>query len=325
MSTTTKLALPYPELADPADVPQWNKALAQKLDSITVTYNQGLSTARPAPSTQGMIWYSTDINVFSYSDGLTWHDIGAVAAGYITRAMLAPELKVATGTAQPADESIRALGQTAGMAAAGTDPRFPTQDQKDALAGTGGAPNALNRYVTNDDARFAEVVAVLPSSPSAGTEILYTADAANHIYWRFVFLGGVWVFVGGSPLLSTVAAREGITSLTYTDLPTVGPSVTAPLKGTYRVELGHQGEAYNANCNLFMSYSIGGAAAVDADATVAGGQSPDNSSVMSVREKVFAAPATALVAKYRRLTSAGTPTTYFSNRWIKITPIFINP
>jgi hypothetical protein len=325
MSNTTKLQLPYPELADPADVPQWNKALALRLDSISVTYNQGLSNVRPAPTTQGMIWYSTDIDVFSYSDGLAWHDIGSVAANYITLAMLAPKLKVATGTATPTDESVRALGQTASTAAAGNDPRFPTLDQKDALAGTGGMPSAINKYVTDQDARLSQVVSVLPSSPIAGQQVLYIADAVNHIYWNMVYLGGVWVFIGGSPLLKTVATREQTNSTTYTDLTTVGPSVTAPLKGTYRIETGFQGEAYNDNCVLFMSYTIAGAAAIDTDAVTASGQSPGNDSVATIREKTFASPATAIVAKYRRLNPPPNATIYISNRWLKLTPIFINP
>jgi len=35
-----------------------------------------------------------------------------------------------------------------------TDPRIPTQDEKNALAGTAGSPSATNKYVTDQDTRL---------------------------------------------------------------------------------------------------------------------------------------------------------------------------
>ena len=49
-------------------------------------------------------------------------------------------------------------GTTPGLIAAADDARFPTPDQKDALAGTAGAPSATNRYVTDSDPRMALVI-----------------------------------------------------------------------------------------------------------------------------------------------------------------------
>ncbi len=46
--------------------------------------------------------------------------------------------------------SMRTLGTGAQQAAAGTDSRFPTTDEKAALAGTHGTPSTSNRYVTQD-------------------------------------------------------------------------------------------------------------------------------------------------------------------------------
>lgn len=41
-------------------------------------------------------------------------------------------------------------------AAASTDTRFPTSDQKAALAGTSGSPSSVNKYVTNADSRLSD-------------------------------------------------------------------------------------------------------------------------------------------------------------------------
>ena len=49
-------------------------------------------------------------------------------------------------------------GTTAGLIAAADDARFPTADEKAALAGTSGVPSGTNRYVTNDDPRMVLVI-----------------------------------------------------------------------------------------------------------------------------------------------------------------------
>ena len=45
------------------------------------------------------------------------------------------------------------IGQVINTLAAGNDNRFPTADQKNALAGTDGTPSATDKYVTNSDSR----------------------------------------------------------------------------------------------------------------------------------------------------------------------------
>ncbi len=59
-----------------------------------------------------------------------------------------------SGSAAAASDALRRLGATAFDAAAGNDPRIPTQAENDALAGTSGEAGASNRYVTNSDARL---------------------------------------------------------------------------------------------------------------------------------------------------------------------------
>lgn len=125
---------------------------------------------------------------------------GVVAAGNITNA-LKPSGSAAAGT-----ESLRALGTTAGTAAAGNDGRIPTQAENDALAGTSGAPSSSNRFVTNADGRLTDArpalahthpasditdfvsavkvvadvprVTALPSSPTEGQTVDFVANVS---------------------------------------------------------------------------------------------------------------------------------------------------
>jgi hypothetical protein len=48
------------------------------------------------------------------------------------------------------------LGTTSNKAASGQDSRFPTGDEKAALAGTDGTPSSSNKFVTNTDSRLAD-------------------------------------------------------------------------------------------------------------------------------------------------------------------------
>ncbi|GIU69059.1 MAG: hypothetical protein KatS3mg002_0295 [Candidatus Woesearchaeota archaeon] len=63
--------------------------------------------------------------------------------------------------------------------AADSDPRFPSTDQKAALAGTAGAPSAANKYVTNADSRLSDArtpLAHAASHKTGGTDPLTPAD-----------------------------------------------------------------------------------------------------------------------------------------------------
>ena len=61
------------------------------------------------------------------------------------------------------------LGPSSGQACPGNDPRIPTQDENDALAGTSGTPNSSNKFVTNSDARLNAILELLEdSTPQQG-------------------------------------------------------------------------------------------------------------------------------------------------------------
>lgn len=73
-----------------------------------------------------------------------------------------------------------------------------------------------------------------------GTVVRVQADAAAGVIWRFRFNAGSanaakWELDGGRPLQHEVLTVESkaVSSAVYGDLPTVGPSVVAPLTGDY--------------------------------------------------------------------------------------------
>lgn len=158
------------------------------------------------------------------------------------------------------------------------------------------------------------IVTSLPGSPVDGQEVVYAADATNGIYWLLKYVAAMagsykWVYLGGDALMALVDTSQTTTSATYIDLATVGPSVTVPLAGDWRIEYGARIGDGN------MSYAIGGTAASGNDALV--GVSGNNSHAAGIRRHNAIAASTAFVSKY--MANAGTAT--FSRRYIRATPI----
>lgn len=166
-------------------------------------------------------------------------------------------------------------------------------------------------------------VTSLPSSPTDGQVIDYVADATNGVIWRFRYNADSssaykWEFVGGASLFQLVATSQSTSSTSYTDLTTVGPTVTAPLAGDYDVEIGAFGRTNSAGATARMSYSVGGAAATDADSIRFDTAAANNGLVSSKLErKTGLSAATALKAKY--MTGAGTA--LFLDRWMRVLPV----
>lgn len=69
MSLLTARGFPYPEAADPADVPADLLALATRADGEFIT---GTATTRPAAGTVGRMHYATDSGVVSLDIGSAW-------------------------------------------------------------------------------------------------------------------------------------------------------------------------------------------------------------------------------------------------------------
>jgi hypothetical protein len=94
-----------------------------------------------------------------------------------------------SGSAAAASDALRRLGVTAFDAAAGNDPRIPTQAENDALVGTSGVVGAANRYVTNSDTRLSGVFqprqvkvfrsSVQPIANATVVTIAWTAESSD--------------------------------------------------------------------------------------------------------------------------------------------------
>lgn len=165
------------------------------------------------------------------------------------------------------------------------------------------------------------LVEALPASSAVlvGDICTYMADKTNGVYWQLVYDGQgsyPWKKVGGSPLYSEVEAEQTTSSTSYTNLATTGPSVTLPLKGDYDIEIGYFGKSVSTALTTYMSYSIGGIGAVDADAASTIAKDQGGSMVSRPRRKTGLAASTVLTAKYKSSQEAA-----FLSRWMRADPV----
>jgi len=99
-----------------------------------------------------------------------------------------------------------------------------------------------NLQVRDNINSLVEAGSALPSSPIDGQSFYYTADTTNGIVWHLRYRSASasaykWEYVGGAPLTSGVLAEQGVpVTNAFSDLATVGPSVTVPLAGDYVIE-----------------------------------------------------------------------------------------
>jgi len=80
------------------------------------------------------------------------------------------------------------------------------------------------------------LVTAIPGSPTDGQEIIFTDSLTAPTYqWHLKYVAAKatnkWICVGGPPKLVRVETSESITSATYGDTATVGPSFTLPRAG----------------------------------------------------------------------------------------------
>jgi hypothetical protein len=148
-----------------------------------------------------------------------------------------------------------------------------------------------------------------------------TSSPSYHWLLRYNSTETDWDFIGGAPGFDEVTADQTTSSTSYTDLSTTGPSFALPVAGDYDIAIGFsRGATDNAADQIFMSYAIGGTAAVDADAVMGSGQTA-RFSPMRVRRKTGLTAVT-LTAKYRSVAAAAES---FANRWISVTPKRLTP
>lgn len=171
------------------------------------------------------------------------------------------------------------------------------------------------------------LVTVLPVTPTDGQEVYFTPGAnlgAWHLRYNAALnaLDGYgWVFLGGAPLYNAVDAPENTsTSANYVDLTTVGPQVTVPLAGYYRITGGaYVGTATTVGSGGRMAIKLGAAAIADSE-TVMFLSTPAaaaNASQGSREMRKTLAANDVLKAQYKALIAA---TVQFAYRWLEATP-----
>ena len=135
-----------------------------------------------------------------------------------------------------------------------------------------------------------------------------------------------WEYVGGTALYSEIPGQEqGPNSTVYGALATAGPSIALPLAGDYMVEIGCRSYATANGQSGWMSYDIGGTAAVDADSiNYFGGDSFNAAAggtvapIQARARRKNGLAAVTLTAKYK----CGTANViWWSSRWLRVTPV----
>ncbi len=173
----------------------------------------GLDASKPAAGTANSVYLSTDVG----TDGTLYIDNGS--------AWKAVNPKDAAG----AIAALRTLGTGSTQAAAGNDARFPSTDQKAALAGTG-TPGAGNKYVTNDDARMTDQRVPTAGSVTAA-KMGKVAVAGLHTSHAFKDTDGNKIVAASG---TSDVASEPTTGI---DVTAATSRLTARRTGYYRVDV----------------------------------------------------------------------------------------
>lgn len=152
----------------------------------------------------------------------------------------------------------------------------------------------------------------------AGDEVYLEVDATNGVIWHLVYESTEttykWRFLGGPALYSEVVATEVTGGTVYQALTTAGPSIPLPRAGDYDVNVG--AGAFGVAASSFMSYDIGGTAAVDADGYFVNPGAGNLASSGSRPRRKTALTAVTLTAKYKSAVTGQS----FLNRWMQVTP-----
>ncbi len=132
-----------------------------------------------------------------------------------------------------------------------------------------------------------------------------------------------WKVLSALPWVVEVETSEATATNTFTDLTTVGPTITTPAPGDWLVAISFEGAA-NDDAALTMSFSVGATPAVDADRVICRIQSPGSSVVAYLTisrpniMKVAIPGGSAITAKYKDSESLGGS---FAKRTLAITPL----
>ncbi len=168
----------------------------------------------------------------------------------------------------------------------------------------------------------------LPTSPVDGQEVYYRVNRGDgtYAYWHLRYNASTtyWDFLGGPSMFAQVDATQTTTSTTFTNLATVGPSLTVPLAGDYDVTIGARLYGTTNSMASQMGYSINGGGVgyiIDSysGASYDGGATVATHEVRTVRQTGITANAS-FVAKYRVFPTTNVPG-YFGYRTMQISPV----
>jgi hypothetical protein len=135
-----------------------------------------------------------------------------------------------------------------------------------------------------------------------------------------------WHVLEGPPVRSFVDVQSTTTSTTYAN-PTsgvAGPDLPLPAAGLYDVVAGAVLFGSGDAVNVYMSYNVGSAAALDVDAVrrQSNGSGYYHGPIQSrPRRQVISAAGTTLAAKMK----VGNLTGYFELRWLEARPVRLGP
>ena len=169
------------------------------------------------------------------------------------------------------------------------------------------------------------LVTALPGSPLDGQEVIFVDSLSAPTYqWHLRYLAAKasnkWVFIGGMGAFSEITASETIYGgATYTDAPTPGPSLTAPVTGEYLLAFGCTGHPIDNIGERFMSPAFGATAPVDSDAAIGGEATGVVFSSMMTEIKRTVAAGTFIKMQYRQ--AAGN--IHARRRWFHLTPVAV--
>lgn len=165
--------------------------------------------------------------------------------------------------------------------------------------------------------------AAMPGSPTDGQLWLYPADPANGVNWLFRYNAGSasahkWELVGGPPMRVEIVTFEGTASAVYTDLTTLGPSITAQFAGDYDITCEAYARNSLAGSTAFMGPALGATLPTDNDAARMDSPSANAGGNIDRHSREVNVPAATLIAvKYR----AGAGTASFGTRVLLVRPV----
>ena len=122
--------------------------------------------------------------------------------------------------------------------------------------------------------------------------------------------------------MGEVDTQESTSSVSYTDLATVGPAVTVQFAGDYVISFGASVQA-PATAEASMSFQVGSTAAASVDMAKVFNNTAAvvEASVARHRFKTDVPAGSVITAKYG--TTFGAGTSYFTYRWLHVIPVRI--